>query len=195
MLNNTTTTPSQNQPKLLNAKDPFKIGYWNVRSLYQIGKQAQVCREMSNYGIHILGISECRWTGSGKLYLRNDKKHIIYSGRPDLHMEGVAIIMTSQAEKALLSWESVNERIITARFQTRFFKLSIIQCYAPTNDASDLSKDTFYNTLVDVLNLVPKHDIIIVMGDFNAKIGDDNRGAEKHVGKYGIGELNQMGKD
>jgi len=35
--------------------------------MYSTGKTAQVCREMAKYKVEILGISECRWTGSGQV--------------------------------------------------------------------------------------------------------------------------------
>jgi len=43
------------------------IGTWNVRSLYKTGGLAQLIREMRNYDLQILGISEMRWTGSGTM--------------------------------------------------------------------------------------------------------------------------------
>ena len=59
--------------------------------------------------------------------------HIIYSCRNDVqHSEGVAIVMSKEAEKSLTQWEPISERLITARFQTRFVKVTIIQFYAST---------------------------------------------------------------
>lgn len=52
-------------------------------------------------------------------------------------------------------------------------KLNIIQCYVPTNDADDKKKDAFY-LLHIVLNKAGKNDMTILMGDFNAKMGDFN---------------------
>ena len=41
----------------------IKIGYWNVRTMFSVGKTAQITSEMVRYGIDILEISECRWSG------------------------------------------------------------------------------------------------------------------------------------
>lgn len=43
----------------------LNIGFWNVRTMYETGKQAQVIRKMRNNKLHLLGISECRWTYFG----------------------------------------------------------------------------------------------------------------------------------
>ena len=102
---------------------------------------------MRNYNIDILGISECRWTGFGNIQT-NTGENIIYSGREDgQHRNGVAIIMSKRTTKALLSWEPLNDRIITARFYSRFIKTTVIQVYAPTNEADEEAKTEFYEQL------------------------------------------------
>ena len=53
--------------ELLNAKHKTRIGFWNVRTMYDTGKLAQVTSEMRRYNLDILGVSESRWTGSGRL--------------------------------------------------------------------------------------------------------------------------------
>ena len=42
----------------------IKIGTWNVMTMYEQGKTAQVAAEMRAYKLDILGISEARWTKS-----------------------------------------------------------------------------------------------------------------------------------
>ena len=42
-----------------------------IRTLYAPGKVQQVAKELKNYTIDLLGVSECRWTGSGKLRLNS----------------------------------------------------------------------------------------------------------------------------
>lgn len=65
---------------ILSTRTKLKIGFWNARTIYETGKQAEVIREMRNNTLHHLGISECRWTDFGKNTTNSDEA-IIYSGR------------------------------------------------------------------------------------------------------------------
>ena len=47
-------------------KEQYCIGTWNVRSMNQ-GKLEVVKQEMARVNVDILGISELKWTGMGKL--------------------------------------------------------------------------------------------------------------------------------
>ena len=47
-------------------KRKLKVGCWNLGTLYRAGKLAQVLREMENYNIDLLGVSEVRRTAAGK---------------------------------------------------------------------------------------------------------------------------------
>ena len=75
---------------LLSAKHMRRVGSWNVRTLYESSKLRQVLKEMECYNLDILGISECRWTGSGKMASQGHT--VLYSGRSD-HPGGVAILI------------------------------------------------------------------------------------------------------
>jgi exonuclease III len=55
--------------------------------------------------------------------------------------------MNRNVTKAMLEYEPVNERIIRARFQAKQGKLTIIQYYAPTNEADAEEKTDLYLTL------------------------------------------------
>ena len=67
--------------------------------MYETGKLAQVTAEMRRYNLHILGISDCRWTGSVRL--RTDTgETVLPSGREDdQHYQGVAIILKKRSRK------------------------------------------------------------------------------------------------
>ena len=58
--------------------------------------------------------------------------------------------------------------------------------YAPTNEAEDEAKETFYDQLQKVLDTVPRHDMLLVMGDWNAKVGERQEGENGIVGKDGL---------
>ena len=105
---------------------------------------------------------------------------VIFSGREDnIHRHGVAIMMTNQAEQALMERKPISDRIIYARFISKYMKLSIIQVYAPTNEANIEDKDNFYEQPQTVVDSVHKDDILLVMGDLNAS-------GERLVDFYGL---------
>ena len=180
---------------LLTTKSTTRIGTWNIRTLYETGKSAQVCGEMHRYNLKILGLCETRWTGTGRTRLTSGDT-IIYSGHDEgqIHAHGVALLMTPEATRALLSWEPVSPRILTARFNSKGRKVTILQCYAPTNAADIEDKENFYQQLQAVVDKTPKRDLKILMGDVNAKVGSDNTNRELIMGSHGTGEQNENGE-
>ncbi len=105
-------------------------------------------------------------------------------------------MLSNQAQRALIGWEAHCPRIITATFKTKIRRINmdIIQAYAPTNDSKEEDKDEFYNRLMTIIQNRPRRNILILMGDFNAKIGSDNRGYEECMGQQGLGEMNENGE-
>jgi len=155
-----------------------------------------VAGEMRRYNIKVLGLCETRWNGSGQTRLTSGET-IIYSGHEDLdhdHTQGVALLMTPEATKALMAWEPVSPRLMSARFNSKGRKTTIIQCYAPTNAAEEEEKEEFYSSLQALLGRAPRRDLKIVMGDLNAKVGDDNKDKELFMGKHGVGVCNENGE-
>ena len=179
---------------LMGPKSVVKVGAWNVRTMYQASKTAQVLKEMERYKLDLLGVSECRWTGSGKMFTSKGYT-ILYSGRSDnQHSEGVAIIMNKPCANSLLEWEPVNERLIRARFDSSYCKTTLIQCYAPTNDADEEVKDSYYDALQALISRTPQHDVLLITGDQNAKVGSDNSVHTRSMGKEGYGTMNENGE-
>ncbi|XP_052225062.1 craniofacial development protein 2-like [Dreissena polymorpha] len=150
---------------------------------------------MKSYGISLLGVSEARWTGTGKRQFASGQT-IAFSGRSDdQHDQGVALIMDQEAHKSLMEWKPINKRrIMSARFNSAYAKLTIIVCYAPTEVAEATEKDAFYDQLQEVIELTQKHDVLLVFGDLNAKVGKDNTGKESTMGTQGCGIRNGNGE-
>ena len=113
-----------------------------------------------------------------------------------LYSERVALMLSHQAYNALISWAASGPRITHASFKTRMEKIQLntIQCYAPTNDKDEGTKEDFYNKLQTVLDKMKEKDVTTLMGDFNAKIGLNNRGYEEVIGTHGIGEMIENGE-
>ena len=77
------------------------IGFWNVRTMFQSSKAAQVAKEFEEYRLDVLGISECRWTGKDRMIL-NSGQTLIWSGKEKDHEGGVAMMLSGKAAKSLI---------------------------------------------------------------------------------------------
>ena len=123
------------------------------------------------------------------------RTHHILPGRTNnLHRGGVAVIVTRKVEKTLLEWTPVNDRLMKVRFNSKFAKLTIISCYAPTEEAEEEEKDEFYKQLEGEIRTTPRLDILMVIGDLNARVGEDNTGRERATGTQGFGCANNNGE-
>ena len=69
------------------------MGTWNARSMNQ-RKSDVVKQEMVRINIRILGISELKWMGMGKL--NSDDHYIYYCGQESHRRIGVALIINKR---------------------------------------------------------------------------------------------------
>ena len=66
----------------------------------------------------------------------------------------------------------------------------VIQVYAPTSNTEEAEQ--FYEDLQDLLELTPQKDVFFVIGDWNAKAG--NQEISGVIGKFGLGVQNEAGQ-
>ena len=75
--------------------------------------------------------------------------------------------------------------MISVRFQGKPFNVTVIQAYVPTSIAEEAEVEWFYEDLQDLLELIPKKDVIFITGDWNAKVGSQE--TPEVTGKFGLG--------
>ena len=82
--------------------------------------------------------------------------------------------------------------MICVHFQGKPFNITVIQVYAPTNNAEEAEVEQFSEDLQDFLELTPKKDVIFIIGHWNAKVGSQEIPGE--TGKFGPGVRNEAGQ-
>ena len=82
--------------------------------------------------------------------------------------------------------------MVSVRLQGKPFIITVIQVYAPTSNAEEAEVEQFYEDLQDLLELTPKTDVLFVIGDWNAKVG--NQETPGVTGKFGLGMQNEAGQ-
>ena len=65
---------------------------------------------------------------------------------------------------------------------------TIVSAYAPTMTNPDKAKGKFYNDLDSVISAAPRTDKLILLGDFNARVGTDHQTWEGVIGSEGVGK-------
>ena len=80
---------------------------------------------------------------------------------------------------SLLEWKPYGPRLLRARFNSKFTKLSVIVCSAPTEEV----KDQFYEQLQAIVENIPAHNMLPVIGDMHARNGSNNTNRERINGK------------
>ena len=81
--------------------------------------------------------------------------------------------------------------MISVHFQGTPFNIPVIQVYALTSNDEEAEVERFYEDLQDLLELTPKKDVLLIIGDWNAKVGiQETLGV---TGKFGLGIQNEAG--
>jgi exonuclease III len=88
-------------------------------------------------------------------------------------------------EGSVFGFEPYNVRLCRLKISGKFYNITIIWAYGPTEEKDEALKEQFYEDLQKLQDKVPRNDLLIIAGDFNAKVGRESayRGV---VGKYSI---------
>ena len=70
--------------------------------------------------------------------------------------------------------------------------MTVIQVYAPTNNAEEVEVEWFYEHLQDHLQLTPPKDVFFTIGDWNTKVGSQE--IPGVTGTFGLGVQNEAGQ-
>ena len=129
---------------------------------------------------------------AGKKLWRNiypEGHKLFFSGREDRHEHGPGFLIHKDTVNAIMGCRPVCSRLITIRLKASPFNITIIQAYAPTTDYDDDDMEDFNYQMQ-----APKKDILVVQGDWNAKIGEDaSKNWKRTCSQYCNPETNERG--
>ena len=182
-------------------------------------KATLMVQELKKYRMNLTGISETKWFGQNVYNIDNYK--ILHSGRPIPDSgemiernEGVGIVLDPRTSEAWRGtggvWKAVSSRVVLARMKlegrcgertTTPCYVSVVSVYAPTHRSSQEKKNEFYADLQQSLDGVHESDVLLLLGDFNARVGSSNKQAVDTCatwygvrGCHGVGKMNESGK-
>nr|VZI28638.1 unnamed protein product [Spirometra erinaceieuropaei] len=171
----------------------------NPRSNRPERRTALVARELARYKVDIAAFSETRFSEEGQLEEVGAGYTFFWSCRPRAGRRdaGVAFaIRTDIVGRLPCLPQGINDRLMSLRLALRRGGkfATIISVYAPPMSSPDAAaRDKFYEDLHALLATVSKVDKLIVLGDFNARVGTDHIACRGVLGPYGLHGSNDNG--
>lgn len=160
----------------------------------KLRKTALLNNELWKLDVDIAALQETRLADMGSI---KEKDYTFYwSGLPgdQPRIHGVGFAIRNKLLKLASTPVSVSERITTIRLNMSAVSLNLICVYAPTLPSDEEKKDKFYDKLSEVVRAVPESENLLILGDFNARVGADSDSWQDCLGKHGVGKMNANGQ-
>ena len=160
-------------------------------------RTALIARELARYKVQIAALSETRLADEGQLSEVHAGSTFFWIGRKqdERREAGVGFAIKSNLVNKLASPpKGINDRLMTVRLPLpRKRYANLISADAPTMTNPDDVKEKFYEDFRATIAAIPRADKLIILGDFNARVGSDYTSWEGVLGKNGVGKCNSNG--
>ena len=168
-----------------------RFGSWNERTMSS--REQELVAEMKKYRLEVLGVNEAKVRGNS-VRMIGDTMCVYLGVQGGRTKAGVTILLSNRFGRFLREWRCIDERIVWIRLKIEGVWVSVVQVYAPTEDCSVSSKDEFFLRLQETVGRVARDDLLIVMGDMNARVGDDTSIWGEALGRHGEEVCNENGR-
>ena len=131
---------------------------------------------------------ETHWTEEGKIVQENPT--MIYSGGEN-HRNGVRIVMKNSVAKSMMGFWAISDRVIMMKLEAKPFNINVMQVYAPTQGHDGEEIENFYQEIQNGIKYAKSDEVICIMGDLNATVGDERY---QNIIGIGLGRRNERGE-
>ena len=155
-------------------------------------RTALVARELARYHVDIAAINETPRANEGQLTVDGGGYCFFTFTSEEGPEAGVGFAIRSHlVSKLAILPRGLNDRLIVSELLlTNKQNATLISAYAPTMTNPEEVKDQFYEQLDVLIAAVPKSEKLIILGDFNSRVGTDHHTWSGVIGQQGTGKCN-----
>lgn len=166
----------------------------NLQDISDARKTAVINNELRRLCVDIAALQETRLAESGTL--REKDYTFFWRGkRADERREhGVGFAVRNTLLKLVQPVDIGSERLMILRLHTSSGPVTLVSVYAPTLTSTPEAKDEFYTNLSDAIKNIPSKEHLILLGDYNARVGSDHDSWPSCLGHFGVGKINENGQ-
>ncbi|KAJ3608527.1 hypothetical protein NHX12_025574 [Muraenolepis orangiensis] len=152
---------------------------YNANTVREEARLEELANCVEERGVEILGVQEHRrvHTDQPILYHKVGGCSFITSSawRNDAQAAtgGVGLMVSPRARRALRRVQQHTNRILVADFEGNPVT-TVMSVYSPTNAAPIEDVEKFYDELRTAIHHVPAHNFLVILGDFNARLGPED---------------------
>ena len=194
---NTKTQNPKKSKSLVTCREHASIGTFNIRTAREDYKRLELAETFLMSQMEVLGVQEHRIIHEEPIKIEKFKKGVClitssaWRNSGGASNGGVGFMVTKKAYGAISLIKSYGPRVLTVSFDGNP-RLTVITVYSPTEASTDEDAESFHNTVRQAIADVPAHNLLLLVGDMNARLGKssmDDRGGYFHDRTNRNGEL------
>ena len=156
-------------------------------------KRAKISNMFVERRLDVLALNETKMRGTGEcvgefefkgeLGIVNGRR----SGVTDVNAnasKGVAILVSDECMKCVKEWKEISPRMMYVKMAVGSDVYVFMSVYGPGRECSVEERHDFWNDLCECINSFSSNEIVCVLGDLNARVG--NQPLEGVIGNFGI---------
>ena len=196
-----TVTVAPNNYKRSIKKPALRFGCWNVCSMMTglsadlqtisgVWKTAIINSELFHLQIDIVALQET-WLSESRCLREFDYTFSCQGKKKeDVHGHGVGFAVRNMLLNIVQLGSSATECLLSLQLNSTDGPINLLCVYAPTLMAPDDIKDDFYSQLDTIIKAFRKQKNLVILGNFNAHIGSDNKAWSNWLSHFGVGKCN-----
>lgn len=149
----------------------IKVGTWNLQGIYEEGAVLNLVQEAKRYKLDILAMQETHLKDNSIVEI---EEYVLFTSGGTTRRFGTGFLVSKKMKGKVIKFQAISDRMCKLQVRDKHKNITMLNFHAPTEEKDDETKDEFYEQLEEIIDRIPITHVKIVIGDANAKIGNED---------------------